>query len=313
MVEIESPHQSLAVTSGELDVQIRTAKSYPRSIRTFLQDAKAMATLDAETAAGCFYSLPRDGKNIQGPSARLAEICAAAWGHIRVQARVVGEEDRFVVARGEAWDVQTNVAIAYEVKRRIVDRRGNRYSDDMIAVTSNAACSIALRNAVFKVIPRGVWKPIYDAACHAAVGDAKTLDQRRQSMLKTFKDEFQVRPEQLYTALEVKGLEDVTLDHLATALGMLTALRDGEMKVETMFPPKVLPKESMKTPKGFTEFVEALGMAARKGVLALEQAFGLGTETQRTYLTLHQSETWARLREQAMSAGTTAPANELPL
>ncbi|MFN8826683.1 MAG: hypothetical protein ACK501_17070, partial [Planctomycetota bacterium] len=47
--------------------------------------------------------------------------------------------------------------------RRITGKNGRRYSSDMIGVTGNAACSIALRNAVFRGIPRAFWIDIYDA------------------------------------------------------------------------------------------------------------------------------------------------------
>src|SRR4051812_48501652 len=74
-------------TRAEVDIQISTAKRYPRSIRNFKQQALEMATFDEETAEGCFYSLPRGGKPIEGPSARLAEIVLSAWGNVRADAK----------------------------------------------------------------------------------------------------------------------------------------------------------------------------------------------------------------------------------
>src|SRR5262245_34176726 len=172
-----------AQTHAEVDVQIATARRYPRSVRTFIDEAVTMATLDEETAGACFYALPRDGKTIDGPSARLAEIVASAWGHLRVQARIVDEDDRFITARGEAWDVQRNVGMAFEVRRRITDRKGKKYSDDLVMVTGNAASSIALRNAIFKVIPSAFWRPIYLKCREVAVGKAETLVHKRTTML----------------------------------------------------------------------------------------------------------------------------------
>ncbi len=52
-----------AQTRGEIDIQIRTARAYPRSIKQFLNLALEMATLDVETAERCFYALPRGGKS----------------------------------------------------------------------------------------------------------------------------------------------------------------------------------------------------------------------------------------------------------
>src|SRR5689334_8327744 len=94
-----------SVRSGSVDVQVSTAKQFPRSITTFIRRATEMATLTPDIAASCVYALPRDGRTIEGPSARLAEIVAHAWGNMRIQAGVSDQDDRFVTARGEAWDV----------------------------------------------------------------------------------------------------------------------------------------------------------------------------------------------------------------
>lgn len=146
-----------AAGGATVDVQVSTARRFPRSITQFVHSATEMATLTPEIAASCVYAIPRDGKTIEGPSARLAEIVASAWGNLRIQAGATSDDGRFVVARGEAWDVQTNVAIGFEVKRKITNRGGATFSDDMIVVTGNAAASIALRNAVFKTVPSSFW------------------------------------------------------------------------------------------------------------------------------------------------------------
>lgn len=222
------------LTRGEIDVQIVTAKRFPRSIETFKKRALSMATLDVETAAACFYVLPRGGKNIEGPSARLAEIVASAWGHMRIEARTVSEDDRFVTARGTAWDLENNVAIAFEVRRRITDKQNHRYNDDMIGVTANAAASIALRNAVFKVVPSAFTREIYHECRRVAVGDAKTLATTRATMLEYFQ-KMGVMPGRVFALLEVKGIEDITLDHVATLRGLATAIKEGETSVDEAF------------------------------------------------------------------------------
>ena len=221
-------------TRGEIDVQIATARRYPRSIRQFQSRALEYATLDEDTAASCFYALPRDGKTVEGPSARLAEIVASAWGHMRVEARVVDEDDRFVKARGMAWDIENNVAIAFEARRRITNRAGKTYSDDMIAVTANAASSIALRNAVFKVVPAALWRPIYLKCREVAVGNAETLVNRRAKMLEHFQ-KMGVIADKVFALLGVKGAEDITLDHMATLRGLATAIKDGDTTVDEAF------------------------------------------------------------------------------
>jgi hypothetical protein len=230
-----------AQTRGEIDVQIVTARRFPRSIRQFKQTALEMVTLDEETAAACFYALPRgkddsgNRKIIEGPSARLAEIVASAWKHMRVEGRPVSEDERFITARGTAWDLENNVAIAFECRRRITDKYGKRYTDDMVGVTANAASSIAIRNAVFKVVPSPFWRPLYLEARKVAVGDASTLADRRAKSLAAFQ-QMGVPPERVFAVLEVKGVEDITLDHLATLRGTFTAIREGDTTVDEAFP-----------------------------------------------------------------------------
>lgn len=221
-------------TRGEIDVQIVTAKRYPRSIRSFKDQAMAMATLDEETAAGCFYSLPRGGKPIEGPSVRLAEIVLSAWGNVRADARVIDAGPKEITAEAMCWDLEKNVAVRVQVRRRITDKRGQRYNDDMIVVTGNAACSIALRNAVFKVIPMAYSKAIYQQARLVAVGDARTLSARRGALIDYF-GKMGVRPEQIFAAVGRAGVEDITLDDLATLHGFATAIKEGDSTVDEMF------------------------------------------------------------------------------
>jgi len=220
---------------GEVDQQIATAKRFPRSVKKFKEAALSLATLDEDTAASCFYAVPRDGKTIEGPSARLAEIVAASWGNLRVTASIVNEDDAFVTARGMAWDLENNVAVATEVRRRITGRNGKRYSDDMIITTSNAACSIALRNALFKVVPFAMIRPIFAAAKKLAIGDATTLVQKRTDMV-TYFAKMGVSLAQVIGAVDKPSIDDVTVDDLGILRGLATAIKDGDTTIEEAFP-----------------------------------------------------------------------------
>jgi hypothetical protein len=220
----------------ELDMQIATAHQFPRSIQRFKQEALSLATLDEETAASCFYMLLRDEKTIEGPGVRLAEIVGSAWGNIRYGARIVGEEGEFIIAQGSAHDLEKNVAATIEIRRRIVNRQGRRYSTDMIGVTANAACSIALRNAVFKVVPRAFVNGIYTAAKQVALGDASTLTERRQSALVYFL-KLGVSEDRILAVLKKTGGDDIDLGDLELLMGIRTAISDGDTTVDAAFPP----------------------------------------------------------------------------
>lgn len=228
----------LAITEslmrGEIDVQIATAKRYPRSIKRFISEATDMSCLDEETAAECLYALPRDGRNIEGPSARFAEIVASAWGNCRAGARVISEDDRFVTAQGAFFDLERNVAITYEVKRRITNKYGEKYSDDMITVTSNAACSIALRNAVFKGVPKAYWARAFERARTTAIGDAETISARAHKMIDYFR-KMGVQPDQVLAVVDCEGIEDIGNDELITLKGLATAIKEGDTTIDQAF------------------------------------------------------------------------------
>jgi hypothetical protein len=228
---------SLAVAKGEIDQQIATAKKFPRSIKQFIDTATELATLDEETAEECIYALPRDGRTIEGPSARFAEILAYAWGNCRAGARTIGEDKDFVKSQGTFYDLEKNVGIQFEVSRRIVDKRGNRFKPDMIGTTANAAGSIALRNAVLKGIPKAFWKKAYQRARGVVAGDFKTLANRRAEAFKQFAV-FGVTPDMIFSLLQIKGVEDVTLDHMVTLKGILTAIKEGDTTPEQVFAPQ---------------------------------------------------------------------------
>lgn len=224
-----------ALTRSEIDVQITTAKKYPRHLRRALGQAEELATVDVETAASCFYVLKRQGKRIEGPSIRLAEIVASAWGNLRWGARPVADDGRMVTAAGYCHDLETNVARLAEVKRRVTGRDGKRYSDDMIAVTSNAACAIAARNALFGVVPRAYVDAILRKAKTVAVGDAKTLGQRRQDLVAYFRDKVGVEETMLLAYVGRETVEEISLDDLGDLHGLATALRDGTTTVDEAF------------------------------------------------------------------------------
>lgn len=222
------------LNKSEIDQQIATAHKFPRSIVSFRKEALQMVTLNETIAKECIYALPRDGKTIEGPSARFAEVIMSAWGNCRAGARVVSDQGEFVTAQGVFHDLQRNVAITYEVQRRIVDKQGRRFKTDMIGVTANAACSIALRNAVLKGVPKAFWSEMYAAARHVVAGDVQTLANRRAKAIQEFAI-YGVTPDDVLRVLGVTGIQDVTIDHLVTLHGMLTAIKDGDTTPEQMF------------------------------------------------------------------------------
>lgn len=181
-----------------------------------------------------FYSFKRGGKLITGNSIRMAEIVGSTYRNIRAEAMIVEIGHSEVTSVGQAWDLETNFAVRKQYKRKIVDKNGRRYNDDMIVVTCNALNSIALREAIFAVVPRALLKPIEQAAKEVAVGNAKTLSERRQRAVEWFKS-VGVEEAAVYAVLGKNGMEEIDLKDLETLFGLKTAIHSGELSVEEAF------------------------------------------------------------------------------
>ena len=239
--EIVTDLNALAVIStAEIDQQVSTAKKYPRSIKTFLNEARELVTLSEDIAADCIFALPRgkddNGKKkfIEGPSVRFSEIIASCWGNNRSGSRPLSEEKGFVTAQGVFHDLEKNVAVTVEVRRSILDKYGKRYKADMVGVTANAACSIAGRNARLQGIPKAIWQDLYNDAKKTAIGDQKTLVKKRSDMMAYFQ-KMNVAAETIFEFMGVKGVEDIGLDELAILKGIATAIKEGTVSVDKAF------------------------------------------------------------------------------
>ncbi len=260
-VEIVSEESSLSlITKAEIDVQISTAKAYPRSITKFIQKAQSMATVSDSVAESCAYALPRGGKTLEGPSVRLAEIAVASYGNVRAGARIIYKDNKIVRAQGVCHDLENNTSVTVEVERRVTDRNGKTFSEDMIVVTGNAACAIAFRNAVFKVIPAALMQDVYEKAKEVAKGTAETLPARRDKALAYFHG-LGVKDDQICEVLQIKDVNDIDLDKLGILRGMGTALKNNETTIEELFP---APDAKKKAGNAENKTTDAIKQAAEK-------------------------------------------------
>lgn len=220
-----------------IDMQITTAKRYPRNVQRAINNSIAIITLDVETAKTCHYSVPRGGKSVSGPSVHLAKILAQNWGNMRVETKVVATDERHVTSQAVAFDLETNLAIKVEVKRSIMGKFG-RFNDDMITVTGNAGNSIALRNAILAVIPKGVVDKCYNTAKAMITGDISDeakLIARRKQVVDGLKDTYSITEKDILAAIGKQAVNHITADDIITLIGIGQAIKDGDTTVDEAF------------------------------------------------------------------------------
>ena len=232
------------IAKAELDTQISTARAYPRDVKRSIDDAIQYATIDEDTAAGCFYALPRKDKDgnkiaIEGDSIRLAEIIRCSWGHMHTQTRVVEVAEKHITTEAVAWDLQSNnkhiatdrITIWFGEKN---GKGGYRANNDMQIMLAKASQAKALRNAIFQVIPKGLVKVVSTATKKFALGGSESLSVKvTKAVNKLVK--MGLNKEEMLTYFEKTSLNDFTEEDYLALIGIGTALKDGIIKPEEVF------------------------------------------------------------------------------
>lgn len=249
-LEIIQSEEIIAYQSDEkaaIDIQVATAKNYPRNIKRAIDNSIAVVTLDKETAETCSYSLPRGGKKITGASVHLARIIAQNWQNLRVESKVVNITQNQVVSEAVCFDLETNYAVKVQVRKNILQNEylnGNptgrkvRMNEDMITVTGNAANAIAYRNAVLAVIPKAITDKVFNAAKNMITGDLSSeekLIKKRKQILDGFKDNYGVTEEQLLEVMGLNTINQIKQDEVVQLIGLAQAIKDGDTTVAETF------------------------------------------------------------------------------
>lgn len=239
VTRIDSAESLAALNRSEIDIQISTAKQYPRDVHQSLERVVSLATVNPTTAAECFYSLRRgsgdNGAVIEGPSVRLAEIVATSWGNLRVASQIIGNDGKFITARGVCHDLETNVAIARDVRRRITDSKGRTFSDDMQVVTGNAAGAIAFRNAVFAVVPKAVISGAIAAIKSAITSNVEEDFEASKNKMFTWFAKLGVTKDMILSYFELESESDLTPEDVAELRTTATAIREKQATAKELF------------------------------------------------------------------------------
>jgi hypothetical protein len=251
-VEVVSAERSAlsVMERASIDMQIATAHQFPRSISLFTKRAKEMVSVDKETAESCIYRRPvgKEGGKVvyaEGESIRLAEIVAASYGNLRVGGIITETHPKYVKAQGMAFDLESNYAAKADVIESTVDRNGRPYNERMRLVVAKAAQSKALRDAIFRVVPKSLCKSIVNLAKETAFGSNEPLALRRERALQWIK-KLCIDAKRVWAALAINGEEELGEEELITLTGLKTAIKDGDITAEEAFPPLTAQNEEPK-------------------------------------------------------------------
>jgi hypothetical protein len=234
---------------------IEMAHKYKRSITEFIRDATEMAIIDEETAESCFYSRPvGGGKYANGNSIRFAEIAASCYRNIVYGGFLVEMTDRYVKARGFAFDYEKIFSSSSEVMEPTINKDGKPYTERHRAVIAKAAIAKARRDAIFQIIPKALCKPIENdiKKLISGEGNAETMSRRRDRLMKWING-LGIDVERVFKSLNIGGEMDIDSNHLALLTGLKTSIKEGDETVDSAFPPLQQEEETGKQSLGKTE------------------------------------------------------------
>lgn len=235
-LEVVPPSALEALNRAEVDIAISTAKRWKRDIATSIKTCKELALRNQSIARTCNYAVPRGGKTLVGPSVHFARIVAYSWGNASALSRVVGCDRANAHLQGVFHDLQTNLRIGFEMDWPVQAPKNEtpeRWNDQM-NLAKRAGAAVALRTAIFNVIPLVLFQDIADQAKLIAIGAGKTFEQSRAAAIGAFK-EMGVTQAQIYGYLDRGGLESITTDDLIMLHALLISIKDRTMTVDELF------------------------------------------------------------------------------
>lgn len=221
-----------------IDIQINTAKRFPRDLQRVRNNSIAIVSMDKETAESCRYAKPTGGKNVTGPSVHLARIICQQYGNIRVQQRIKTIDQKSIVAEAVAFDLETNYAVSVEARRSIITKTGQRYADSVIETNAMAILAIAERNAILKIVPKAITDSVYKAAFNFANGDLsdeQKIIAARKKAFDFFQEKYGATEQNVLDALGLRSIGQVGAEQIADLRGYMQSLKDGEITADELF------------------------------------------------------------------------------
>lgn len=255
--ELVNGSRQLAI---EIQSQRALALANPRDEKKVLAACLGELAIAPEFAEEAYYSIPykrRDQESgetveelVEGLSVKASRAAARRWGNCAVASRIASETDEAIELEGVFADFETNVFIRRTVQVKKVYLAAKTkvmtpLKGTMLANAIQAGLSKAERNATLASLPEYLKERIF-ASAKLLVGSkdkGKKTDAERLDACYASFGKFGVEPARVmaYVRSALKG--KTTDEIIGTMVGVYTALRDNQAKVEDTFPIETKPEK----------------------------------------------------------------------
>lgn len=225
--------RAIAEAQGKLVI----AKRFPRDEVSAY--AKAMEACQRPTMAEkAFYSFPRGGQTVEGPTIRFAEELARCWGNIDYGIKELSQDDGKSEMQAYAWDLETNAQSVQNFTNPHQREQGKK----MVTLTSqrdiyenNANMATRrLRSRILAILPSWFVEDCIAECKKTLAGQNETpLVDRVKKMVVQFA-KLGVTQEQIETRLK-KKIDTMNADDFVEYIGIYNAIKQGESKIADWF------------------------------------------------------------------------------
>ena len=211
-----------------LDTQIMTAKTFPRDVATCIKNIINIISNDQEIADSCVYALPKGNEKVEGPSLRLAEIFISEWGNLVIETKIISNDGQKVISSGRCWDLEKNISADMQASRSIIKKNNTVYDKSMQDVTASAAAGIALRNAIFKVIPKSFIDKVYKVAKDVSINGVKdtSFEERRIKVFESAK-RVGIKVENILSYFNKTSINQIDKEEIQHIIAVGTSVKEG--------------------------------------------------------------------------------------
>lgn len=237
--------QATAIEQSRVTMEVlgalQVAKAMPRdeqaAERRMLEECQSR-----ELAEAAFYSVPRAGGAVKGPSVHLATALARCWGNLNYGIVELDRDEQ--LHRSEmlafAWDLETNTHVE---KKVIVNHTRDKKSGperltdskDIRDNNSNVGAR-GLRDCIFRIVPARFLEQA-QKHCQATLerGDGSSIEDRRKAMLAAF-ERLGVSRSQIERRMKV-SIEKMDEVQVANMQVIFRSIQKKEIRVSDEFEP----------------------------------------------------------------------------
>lgn len=243
---IQQTTTQMAVTRQAQEVQAAmiVAKNFPRD-EVAASNRVMNACRRMGLAQKAIYEYPRGGTSVTGPSIRLAEAMAQAWGNLDFGIIELDQKPGESTVMSYCWDLETNTRQTkiFTVPHIRYSKKGGNQSltdpRDIYEMVANQGAR-RLRSCILGIIPKDVIDDAMQECIKTMSGESKEpLIDRIKRMVSVFYNEFGVPQVCLEKYIGCK-VEAFTEQSIVRLIGVYNSIKEGRADREEYFDlPKV--------------------------------------------------------------------------